>query len=141
MAYIRDITERKAAEKAAAASEERFRALLDSAPDAAVIVDDGGQIALINEQTERLFGYPREELIGRSVEVLLPDQLRAIHIAHRNGYLADPKTRAIGAGLELAGRQMGRADVSTPVTPRARTPAGACKHNAYLRDFSRRQAT
>jgi PAS domain S-box-containing protein len=87
------------------ASEERFRALLDSAPDAAVIVDDSGRITPINEQTERLFGYPREELIGRPVEVLLPNQLRAIHTGHRNGYLADPKTRSMGAGLELAGRR------------------------------------
>src|SRR2546427_13129817 len=56
------------------ASEERFRALQDSAPDAAVIVNDCGQSTLINEQTERRFGYSRQELIGGSVEVLLPDQ-------------------------------------------------------------------
>src|SRR5438309_2979629 len=70
------------------ASEERFRALLDSAPDAAVIVDGFGCITLNKENTDRNFSYTREELIVWSVEFLLPDQLQAIHVGHRNGYRA-----------------------------------------------------
>src|SRR5438309_7166172 len=121
------------------ASEERFRALLDSAPDAAVIVDGFGCITLINEQTERLFGYPREELIGRSVEVLLPDQLQAIHVAHRNGYLADPKTRSMGAGLELAGRRKDGTEFPIDISLSAITTDGSLLAMAYIRDITGRK--
>src|SRR5438445_3605350 len=121
------------------ASEERFRALLDSAPDAAVIVDGFGCITLINEQTERLFGFPREELIGRSVEVLLPDQLQAIHVAHRNGYLADPKTRSMGAGLELAGRRKDGTEFPIDISLSATTTDGSLLAMAYIRDITERK--
>ncbi len=121
------------------ASEERFRALLDFAPDAAVIVDDGGRITLINEQTERLFGYARAELIGRSVEVLLPDQLQAIHVVHRNGYLADPKTRSMGAGLELAGRRKDGTEFPIDISLSAITTDGSLLAMAYIRDITERK--
>ena len=94
----RDVTERQRA-------DARFRGLLEAAPDAMVCVDTDGRIALVNAQTERLFGYGRDELVGRPVEILVPDQVRSLHPAHRAGYMADPRPRPMGADMQLAGRR------------------------------------
>ena len=80
---------------------DRFRALFESAPDAVVIVDGHGKISLVNHQTEKLFGYRREDLLGQPVELLVPDGLREAHADHRAAYAADPQARPMGAGLEL----------------------------------------
>ena len=93
---IRDVSERKG-------EEDKFRALLESAPDAMVIVDARGKIVLINSRTEELFGYKRNELLGYSVEVLLPERFHGRHMQHRAAYTADPHQRPMGAGLELFG--------------------------------------
>jgi PAS domain S-box-containing protein len=85
------------------ASEAKFRGLLESAPDGVVIVDAAGLIQIVNRQTELLFGYPRAELLGQPVEVLLPERFRGRHIGHRTGYQRDPHTRPMGTGLELFG--------------------------------------
>jgi len=96
MSAIRDITDRKKA-------EQKFRALLESAPDAMVIVNRDGEIVLINSQTERLFGYSRAELLGQRIEVLVPARYQSRHSLHRTSYFGSPKVRAMGAGLELYG--------------------------------------
>jgi len=80
-----------------------FGAFLESAPDAVVIIDSDGRIAFVNAQTERLFGFARDELLGQPVECLLPERFRAAHTGHREGYRSDPRTRPMGAGLELYG--------------------------------------
>jgi PAS domain S-box-containing protein len=82
-------------------SEDRFRALLDSAPDATVIVNEEGIIQMINNQTENLFGYTREELIGQPVEILIPSDLRNKHEHHRMSFVKAANVRSMGAGIEL----------------------------------------
>jgi len=84
---------------------EPFRDLLESAPDAMVIVDEGGKIVLINAQTEALFGYSRDELLGKTVDLLVPNRYRDKHSDHRSGYFHDPRVRPMGAGLDLYGRR------------------------------------
>jgi PAS domain S-box-containing protein len=82
-----------------------FERLMDAAPDAMVAVDRSGVIRLVNRQTEVLFGYARHELVGRAVEILIPEPFRGVHPSHRARYAADPQTRPMGAGLELSGRR------------------------------------
>jgi PAS domain S-box-containing protein len=93
-----DITGRKQA-------EERFRGLLESAPDAMVIADNTGRIVLVNAQTERLFGYQREELLGYPVEILVPERFRPRHPELRYAYMANPCLRPMGTTAELYGRR------------------------------------
>src|SRR5205807_11939 len=91
---IRDITERRKA-------DERFRGLLESAPDAMLIVGKNGRITLVNAQAENLFGYAREELLSMSIERLIPARFHEKHPAHRDGYFSSPRPRSMGAGLDL----------------------------------------
>src|SRR5262245_61448036 len=87
-----------------APADVRFQSLLESAPDAIVIVERTGQIVLVNSQAERMFGYDRGELIGQPIEALLPERLRARHERHRATYVGEPHTRPMGAGLDLVAR-------------------------------------
>jgi PAS domain S-box-containing protein len=95
---IRDITDRKRA-------EEKFRGLLESAPDAIVIIDASGRMILVNAQAEKLFGYSRDLMLNQPVEMLIPERFRGRHEAHRSGFFRDPRLRPMGAGLELFGRR------------------------------------
>ncbi|MBL8077673.1 MAG: PAS domain S-box protein [Anaerolineales bacterium] len=96
IAAIRDITDRKRAEK-------KFRDLLESAPDAVVVIDKKGLIQLVNSQTEKMFGYSRTEIIGESIEVLVPNRFRKKHVKHRENYYVEHPVRPMGIGLELFG--------------------------------------
>ena len=84
---------------------EAGAAFLESAPDAVVVVDGGGRVALVNARTEAMFGYPRRLLVGQAVEVLLPERFRVGHGAHRARYAAERGTRPMGAGLDRFGRR------------------------------------
>jgi PAS domain S-box-containing protein len=86
-------------------ASDTFRALIELAPDAMVIVGRDGRIALVNAQTEKLFGYARAELLGNTVEMLVPERFRDRHVHQRDDYFADPKVRAMRSGLELYGRR------------------------------------
>ena len=80
-----------------------FHGFLEAAPDAVVIIDAGGVIVRVNSQSEKLFGYRREELIGRALEVLMPERFRAAHVGKRRTFVADPQPRSMGRGLQLHG--------------------------------------
>lgn len=95
-AAVRDVTERRR-------NDAKFRSLLEAAPDAMVIVNAVGEIVLVNAQTERLFGYRREEPLGQPVEVLIPARFRTQHRGRREAFFSAPRVRAMGAGLELFG--------------------------------------
>src|SRR5271169_5537698 len=82
-------------------ADTSFRSLLDAAPDALLVVNRAGEIVVANVQAEKLFGYGREELIGRSVESLVPPRLRAEHPQHRENFFTAPRVRPMGVGLEL----------------------------------------
>ncbi|HEX5060867.1 MAG TPA: PAS domain S-box protein, partial [Kofleriaceae bacterium] len=81
-----------------------FRQLVDAAPDGMVVCDQSGTIVLVNAETERMFGYARDELIGKRIEALIPERLRARHEGHVSGFASAPRLRPMGSGLELHGR-------------------------------------
>jgi PAS domain S-box-containing protein len=82
---------------------EAYRGIVESAPDAMVVVDSRGRILLVNAQVEELFGYARDELIGETIERLIPARFHRRHVEHRTGYERDPRVRPMGAGLALFG--------------------------------------
>lgn len=103
----------------AALHAERFRQMVESAPNAMILVDSGGKLAYLNQQTETLFGYPREQLLGQAIEVLLPPRQRPGHPALREGYFAAPEARSMGGNRELYGetRDGRRVPVEIGLTP------------------------
>ncbi len=100
-----EVAERKRAESALRDSEARLRALLESAPQGIVAVNAEGQIVLINAKTEEMFGYLRAELVGRTIEILLPQRLVAGHVGRRRDFNENPRNRIMCAGSELAARR------------------------------------
>ncbi len=119
-------------------SESRFESLLDGAPDAMVIVDADGAIVLVNERTEQMFGYRRDELLGRGVETLLPERSRSVHSAHRDVYAASPVAREMGSGLDLHGRRKDASEFPVEIFLSPLRSEQGLTVSASVRDVTRR---
>jgi len=103
-----DITERKRA-------EDRFRLVVEASPNAMLLVDEGRRITLVNRKTEQLFGHDRDDLLGQTIECLLPERFRGQHPAQVQSFFGDPKARAMGAGRELYGRRKDLTEVPVEI--------------------------
>ncbi|MDP1795000.1 MAG: PAS domain S-box protein [Acidimicrobiales bacterium] len=122
-----------------ALDEATLIGLLDAAPDSMVVVDQSGTIVLVNGQTERLFGYSRDELVGERIEILVPEHFRAAHPKHRDGYMDQPAHRPMGgAGMQLAGRRKNGSEFPAEISLSAiRTESGLLV-SASIRDATDR---
>src|SRR5689334_19718062 len=120
-------------------SGDKFRQILDTAPDAMVVVDQRGRIVFVNAQTEKMFGYARERLVGQQLELLIPERFRHSHSGHVGRYFTHPGTRSMGSGLELFGR---RADGSELAIEVSLSPVGSDAGflvSAAIRDITDRK--
>ena len=115
-----------------------FEELLESAPDAIVIVNRDGVIVVVNKQTEALFGYQRGELLNQSMEMLVPERFRVRHASHRTAFFALPHTRAMGANLELFARRRDGTEFPVEISLSPLTTAGGLLIASSIRDVTER---
>jgi two-component system, cell cycle sensor histidine kinase and response regulator CckA len=120
-------------------SEKLLFALLESAAQAIIGTDRHGRIVLVNDRTELMFGYSRAELLEGTIELLLPESLRAVHTRHREEYFEHPRTRPMGTGMELSGRRKDGSDFPVEVSLSALEVEGAAYGIAFVSDISQRK--
>jgi PAS domain S-box-containing protein len=135
-----DATDQVRAEEALRESEAQFRSMLESAPDAMIVADGRGTITLVNGQTEVLFGWRRDEIVGRSVEVLVPKPLREVHVRHRTELRAGMLPHTIGGGGDIFGQRNDGSliPVEIRVSP-IQSPGGSTFYAAVVRDITQRR--
>jgi len=122
-----------------AQAEAKFQILLESAPDAIVIIDAAGLIVIANHQAESLFGYTRDELLGQPIELLLPERVRVVHVRHREAYVSRPRTRPMGACHDLMARRKDGTEFPTEVSLSPLHTAGGLLVTSVIRDVSERK--
>jgi PAS domain S-box-containing protein len=132
MSAVRDITSRLRA-------AEKFRGLLEAAPDAIVIVDPTGRIVLANSQADKLFGYLRSDMIGQPVEMLLPEGVRDLHSRHRSGFFGQPRVRSMGVGLELYARRSDGTEFPVEISLSPLVTEDGTLVSAAIRDMTERK--
>jgi PAS domain S-box-containing protein len=137
--FVSDIGERKAAEEALRRSETQARAVLEAASQGILIVDEQGTIVSVNRQTEVMFGYPRERLVGARVEALLPERLRERHVAHRATYFLDPHVRPMGRGLDLLARRADGTEFPVEISLSYVQTDEGLRALAFVTDITQRQ--
>ncbi len=116
-----------------------FRELVDAAPDGVIVSDQHGRIVLVNAEAERMFGYARDELVGQSIDVLVPDGVRARHGQHVASYTGAPRLRPMGIGMELAGRRKDGSEVPVEISLSPIRTARGLLVTAGIRDVSERR--
>ncbi|MGD0391994.1 MAG: PAS domain-containing sensor histidine kinase [Acidimicrobiales bacterium] len=131
-AAVRDVTERRQA-------VAKFGSFLEHAPDAVVVIEGDGRIAIVNAQTERLFGYSRSRMIGQPVEMLLPMRFRNSHIAHRSGYEAEPRIRTMGEGFDLFGERADGSEFAIDISLAPLETETGTMFAATVRDVTQRK--
>jgi PAS domain S-box-containing protein len=120
--------------------ESRYRKLLHAAPDAILEVNEAGRILILNEAVERMFGYSRDELVGLSVDRLVPAAMRGGHAQHRSAYANRPKTRPMGTGLELQGQRKDGSLFPVEISLSPNWIEGSLHVIASVRDITERKA-
>ena len=118
--------------------EDRFRQLLEAAPDAILEVAADGSITLANAAAEAMFGYTRAELAGQSIEILVPQDQRSVHARYRTGYAENPKVRPMGPGLELQAQRKDGSLIPVEISLSPNSSGQTGNVIAIVRDVSRR---
>lgn len=139
ISVLRDLSYRKKAEAALAASEQKFRSLVEGAYDSILIADSSGKIVLVNDQLSSRFGYAPAELVGQPVEILLPERYRTRHVMSRRSYSRDPQPRPMGAGLELYARRKDGSEFPVDISLSPVKTRQGTQVTAIIRDITERK--
>ena len=133
--HARDVTPLKRMREETA----RIRGILEAAPDAMVIAKQDGRIMFVNSETERLFGYKREELLDQPIEILVPERFRGAHPKHRGGYFTDPQVRPMGMGLDLYGARKDGTEFPAEISLAPMQTEHGTVVTAAIRDITKRK--